>query len=81
MNAYCIETHMHTAESSPCGKVRAKRITRMYKDAGYAGIVVTDHFSEGAFRHVLQDSSQYTPAFVGDATGDRDRLLIEACRP
>lgn len=41
---------MHTAESSPCGQVRAKKITRMYQEAGYAGIVVTDHFSDGAFR-------------------------------
>lgn len=40
-----IELHFHTAEASHCGKVPAEEGVRMYRDAGYSGIVVTDHFS------------------------------------
>lgn len=41
---YKIETHLHTCHSSPCGKVDAETIVKLYRDAGYSGIVVTDHF-------------------------------------
>ena len=41
---YKIETHLHTCHSSPCGKVDADTICRLYAEAGYAGIAVTDHF-------------------------------------
>lgn len=42
---YCIELHFHTAESSHCGRVPAEEGVRQYREAGYSGIVVTDHFS------------------------------------
>lgn len=41
---YKIETHLHTCHSSPCGKVDANTIARLYTEAGFHGIVVTDHF-------------------------------------
>lgn len=41
---YKIETHLHTSHSSPCGKVSADTIVQLYAEAGYAGIIVTDHF-------------------------------------
>lgn len=41
---YKIETHLHTCHSSPCGKVDADTIARLYAEAGFQGIVVTDHF-------------------------------------
>lgn len=39
------ETHCHTDESSACGKVPAKEVVKLYREAGYAGLVVTDHFN------------------------------------
>lgn len=42
---YKFELHFHTAQSSHCGKVPAEEGVRQYKEAGYSGIVVTDHFS------------------------------------
>lgn len=42
---YLYETHFHTDEVSPCGKVPAARGIEMYKDAGYSGVMITDHFS------------------------------------
>lgn len=41
---YKIETHLHTSHSSPCGKVEAETIARLYAEAGFHGIVVTDHY-------------------------------------
>ena len=41
---YQIETHLHTSHSSPCGKVDADTIARLYAEAGFHGILVTDHF-------------------------------------
>lgn len=38
-----IELHLHTSEVSPCGKVPAREMVRMYKEAGYSAVVVTDH--------------------------------------
>ncbi len=40
---YLYETHLHTAEGSKCGKYPAKEMVRAYKEAGYAGVMVTDH--------------------------------------
>ncbi|MCR5716418.1 MAG: PHP domain-containing protein [Lachnospiraceae bacterium] len=40
---YLYETHMHTAEGSKCGQCAAKDMVRAYKEAGYAGVMVTDH--------------------------------------
>jgi predicted metal-dependent phosphoesterase TrpH len=39
------DTHVHTAEVSPCGKVPAREMVRLYRKAGYDGIVITDHFT------------------------------------
>lgn len=49
MNKYKYETHFHTSEISPCGRVKASEGVRLYHDAGYAGIIVTDHYFEGFF--------------------------------
>lgn len=41
---YLYETHLHTDESSRCGKMPARETVHRYQDKGYAGIVITDHF-------------------------------------
>ncbi len=48
-NTYKYETHFHTAETSPCGRVPARQAVRLYKEAGYKGIIVTDHYFRGFF--------------------------------
>ncbi|MBR6028368.1 MAG: PHP domain-containing protein [Clostridia bacterium] len=42
---YVYETHLHTDESSACGKTPAREYIPFYIDRGYDGIVVTDHFT------------------------------------
>lgn len=43
------ETHFHTSETSICGSVSAVDGVRAYKEQGYDGIVVTDHYFYGFF--------------------------------
>lgn len=38
------ETHLHTAEVSPCSHIRAREMMHRYKDAGYSTVFVSDHF-------------------------------------
>lgn len=40
-------THLHTSESSACGLLPAAQPVQKFKEAGYTGIVVTDHFYGG----------------------------------
>jgi hypothetical protein len=44
---YKYETHLHTREASACGLSSAASMVRAYQLAGYAGIIVTDHFYNG----------------------------------
>lgn len=44
------ETHLHTYESSACGKTNASEYPEYYKNAGYSGIFITDHFFNGNCR-------------------------------
>lgn len=47
---FLYELHMHTSEGSACGKSSIHDMIRFYKDHGFAGAVVTDHFSRGNCR-------------------------------
>ncbi|MCM1190092.1 MAG: histidinol-phosphatase [bacterium] len=46
-NEYFYETHMHTSEASACGACSGAEMARAYAEAGYTGIIVTDHFFYG----------------------------------
>lgn len=46
---YKYELHCHTGIVSRCGRVEPKEIARLYKEKGYSGIVVTDHYSPMTF--------------------------------
>ena len=40
---YLYDTHIHTKETSPCGKLGAADTVDYYAGHGYAGLVITDH--------------------------------------
>ena len=48
MNRY--ETHCHTAEASACASASGPEQARFYKERGFMGIIVTDHFLNGNTR-------------------------------
>lgn len=45
--SYLYETHLHTVQASACGKSRGADYISFYKEKGYTGIIVTDHFFNG----------------------------------
>jgi len=45
--SFLYETHMHTCLASACGKSTGKEHVRFYKERGYTGIIITDHFFRG----------------------------------
>ena len=57
MAEYRFETHFHTKETSPCGKVPAAEGVLLYHELGYKGLVVTDHYFKGYFEDRLPDVS------------------------
>lgn len=44
---YKYETHMHTSQGSACGRSTGAEMVRAYKEAGFTGVFVTDHFFNG----------------------------------
>ncbi len=44
---YLYETHCHGSQCSRCAKSTTQALVRAYKEAGYAGMVLTDHFIYG----------------------------------
>lgn len=44
---YLYETHCHSSDCSRCGRSTARELVRAYHGAGFAGIVLTDHFLSG----------------------------------
>lgn len=47
------DTHVHTKESSSCGLISGAEVAQLYKDAGYDGIVITDHYFRWGFENLL----------------------------
>lgn len=45
--AYLYETHLHTTAASACAKSAGAEYIPFYKELGYTGIIVTDHFFNG----------------------------------
>lgn len=44
---YKYEVHLHTAQGSACGTTMGQDYVEAFKEAGYDGIIVTDHFFRG----------------------------------
>lgn len=46
---YKYEIHCHTKEVSRCAQIPVEKLIEKYKEAGYSGIVLTDHYSPMTF--------------------------------
>ena len=44
---YLYETHLHTSQGSACGVSAGREYVRAYRELGYAGVFITDHFLHG----------------------------------
>ena len=56
-NTFRFDTHVHTDETSHCGKVPGEEMVRLYAEAGYSGFVMTDHYN----RYSMQVHGCQTP--------------------
>ena len=45
MPDFKLDTHVHTREVSFCGRLKARKITSLYRDRGYDGVIITDHYT------------------------------------
>jgi len=45
--SFLYETHLHTSYASACANSKGSEYVRRYRDKGYSGIIVTDHFYNG----------------------------------
>ena len=46
---YKYELHSHTTETSQCAQITSKELVEKYKELGYSGIVITNHYSDFTF--------------------------------
>ena len=79
--------HIHTIRRSPCGKVEPERIVKLYKEKGYGGIIVTDHYMEYVFNinNIIEDkervdfflSGYHETKYFGDKAGLKVFLGME----
>ena len=53
------ETHMHTAETSACASATGKEQADRYKELGYDGIIITDHFLNGNCHQEIKDCDDW----------------------
>ena len=75
---YLYETHMHTSEASACAGSTGAQMARAYKEAGYTGIIVTDHFFYG--NTSVDRSAAYAARHIAKnlvAAGVADQILVE----
>lgn len=77
-----IDMHVHTSQVSVCGKVDAESIVREYKNIGYSGIVITDHFNKRTFESLNGETwKEKVDAFlegyhIAKKTGDETGLSV-----
>jgi len=57
-----LELHAHTSEVSPCGTIPARELIEYYKEKGFDGVVICDHFRESFFK--LPDDRDNVNAFL-----------------
>lgn len=49
---YKIELHAHTSPASPCGHASGEELVQLYLDAGFDGVVITNHFCRDSYGDV-----------------------------
>ena len=49
-----IDTHVHTLETSACARIEARETVRLYKESGYQGIIITDHYYDFYFSNLME---------------------------
>lgn len=61
---YKYELHCHTSDVSLCASSSAEEAIKFYKEKGYDGIVITDHYSPQTFLHLSLFPHKHIKRFV-----------------
>ena len=80
---YKTETHLHCSETSGCSAIGGAEFVRIYKDAGYSTIFVTDHYRRKRFED-CETEEQYRAAidkqlagyYAAKAEGDKIGVTV-----
>ncbi len=67
---YKYETHLHTSPVSLCARVSVKENLLFYKQLGYAGVFITNHFIDGNIR---MDKHEPYEKLINYAFGDYEQ--------
>ena len=75
------ETHSHTRQGSKCGWLDAAESVRMHLEAGYTGIVITDHYNNENLERFYGTPLEQAQAWLSGwraarAAGDREGLRV-----
>lgn len=71
-----IETHLHTCHSSACGQMTAREIVDAYVEAGYSGLILTDHYNRDTFHFLNVDPAGDTDRLAAFLTGYRELVRV-----
>ena len=71
-----IETHLHPCHSSACGQMTARQIVDAYVEAGYSGLILTDHYNRDTFRFLNVDTTATGNHLAAFLTGYRELARI-----
>lgn len=78
---YKYDLHVHTSQTSPCASVSGAQQARAYKELGFTGIVITDHYYEGFFERntypTWKESMDCYFAGYFDAKAEGDRIGLD----
>ncbi|MBR3934801.1 MAG: transposase [Clostridia bacterium] len=78
---YKYDLHVHTSQTSPCASMSGAEQARAYKDLGFAGIVITDHYYDGFFEKNASPtwSESMDKYFAGyfDAKKEGDKIGLD----
>ncbi len=75
-----IETHLHTCHSSACGQMTAREIVDAYLEAGYSGLILTDHYNRDTFGFLGIDTKGPGDHLAAFLTGYRELARIGSKR-
>lgn len=77
-----IDLHVHTSEISNCGRLTCSEVVRLYSQAGYDAIVITNHFSRQEFSTFTGKGgtdfhkSYFDTIRLAEAEGKKHGLLV-----
>lgn len=71
-----LETHCHTKGVSPCADCDDDIMVKKYADAGYGGVVITNHLSEYSYSRLTGDShKEKTDSYFNGYHNVREKLI------